>query len=126
MKDDKQEKAKRAKWEQPEIDDFQENDSQQGELPEDERAVISSYYQKGCYPMPYGMGLCQPRKGTCYPNLYGGYPSHMHCAPRQGCYPFHMHCAPRHGCNPYFYYGGNGTYCRPYGFNYGYGCYPRR
>lgn len=114
MKDDKQEEDKRAKWEQPEIDDFQDQGGPQAEETEDGRAVVSSYYQKGCYPMPYGMGVCHPRKGTCYPyHYYGGY-------------PFHMHCAPRHGCYPYFYYGGYGTYCRPYGFNYGYGCYPRR
>ena len=113
MKEDNPEEDKRAKWEEAEIDDFAEEGRDPAGDAENERVVVSSYYQKGCYPMPYGMTMCNPRKGVCRPRGYG-------------CYPWQVHCAPRHGCYPYFYYGGHGTYCRPYGFNYGYGCYPRR
>lgn len=109
---DKHDEGKRPKWEQPEIEDFQEDYSGESEDGDDERKVVGTY-QKGCYPMPYGFGVCNPRKGVYY-------------------HPSHMHCAPRHSCYPYFFYSGHGTYCRPYGFNYGYGfmygygCYPRR
>ncbi len=116
----KHEDDKKPKWEQPEIEDFQEDYSEESEDYceesegcDGERVVVGTY-QKGCYPMPYGFGVCSPRKGVCHPYGYGNY-----------------HCAPRHGCYPYLYYSGYGNYCRPYGFNYGYGfygygCYPRR
>lgn len=111
---DKQDDDKRAKWEQPEIEDFQEECSENSEgCGEDERVVVGTY-QKGCYPMPYGFGVCNPRKGISYPYGYGVYPWYIHCAPRYACYPSGG------------IYSSHGTYCRPYGFNYGYGCYPRR
>jgi hypothetical protein len=117
---DKQDDDKRPKWEQPEIEDFQEESSKQSEGGNDERVVVASY-QTGCYPRPYGGNRsCSARKGLCYPYGYGSYPWYMYCAPRYSCYPSSG------------YYGWHGTYCRPYGFNYGYGysygygCYPRR
>ena len=118
---DKQDEDKRAKWEQPEIEDFQEDCSGNSEgCGEDERVVVGTY-QKGCYPMPYGFGVCNPRKGMCYPRKGMYYPYGY------GFYPWYIYCAPRYGCYPYGgYYSGHATYCRPYGFNYGYGCYPRR
>lgn len=113
MSDKKEEM--RAKWQQPEIEEFAEA---QEEGNHDEEYDRKSW--------------CNPRNSGCRPMMPSNYPSYGMCNPRKGgCYPYNkgpqwnMNCAPRQGCYPYVHFYHQGTYCRPYGFNYGYGCYPR-
>ncbi|WP_110954296.1 hypothetical protein [Anaerosinus massiliensis] len=126
MTDKRKEEDKRAKWEHPEIDDFQDDEGEEFDGYADGRKASSSsassystYSSSKCYPGKSWVGVCHPRKGMCYPYGYGGY----------GGYGWYIHQPPVfYGCYPRYYYGGHGMYCRPYGFNYGmgYGCYPRR
>lgn len=101
MSEDKQER--KAKWDQPEIEDFTDEYSESGDQ---SRQKWWGHHHGGCRPMVAGGWPCRPNS-ACYPAGAWACNPHRPCYPRVGFQLF----------NPY---------CRPNGFNYGYGCYPRR
>lgn len=117
--EDENKEVKRAKWEEPQVDEWQE-----AEEPELEETAAESVQEEPVRPVPPPrpqrthppmachpvMGMCHPRKGGCYPQGYGGYAWKHQCSPRFLCYPR-------------AYYQQSGWY-PPFG--YGYGCFPRR
>lgn len=113
---DERKEGRKAKWEEPEIEDFQQ---ETGEAREDFTMERPSE-KHGCRPQ---FGGCRPQSGGCRPQSGG-------CRPWYGgggCFPFSGgSCMPRRGCYPRILFFSISPYCRPYGFNYGYGCFPRR
>lgn len=75
LQDDDKKKDER---EEPEIIDFRE------ELEKEHNGERHwKIYKKGCFPFPWGFGMCHPRKGgMCYPAWHG------YCRPYgYGCFP---------------------------------------
>lgn len=107
---EEEKKDRKAKWDQPEIEDFEAAQP----LEELERKPYCRPQHDGCRPQHDG---CRPMSGGCPP---------MGCGPGHGCRPSQQWvCAPRKACYPYIGFQIFNPYCRPYGFNYGYGCFPR-
>lgn len=117
---DERKEERKAKWEQPEIEEFQGEQEREASADEEyDRKHGCGPNQGGCRPA-YGGGCPPQHGGGCRPQQGGGgcNPGNFGCHPRM--------CAPRKGCYPLVGFLFMGPYCRPYGFNYGYGCFPRR
>lgn len=81
-------KKRRPYWEEPEIEDWDEDEEWEESGTRGDRQVL---------PFVVGLGLglgfgCYPRR-YCYPRYYGCRPRYYNCRPRY-CYP-RQNCYPR-------------------------------
>lgn len=86
--------GRRAKWDQPEIDDFGDSDGQR-------QAKGCSPYHNSCLPM----NSCRPH-AVCYPS------GSWACRPHRPCYPQIGFISIYPYCRPYGFNYGYGCYPR--------------